>query len=68
MKLKTVTLFAAIMQLVTLCCGIFNYIHFLPKMQWAENWEWIVTQPIYLVSHVAMVIFLFVLFARQKSN
>jgi TRAP-type C4-dicarboxylate transport system permease small subunit len=68
MKLKTVTLITAIMQLVTLCCGIFSYVRFLPKMKWEDNAEWIAMQPIYLVSQVTMVLFLFVLFARQNSK
>lgn len=64
MKLKTVTLFVATMQLLALCCSIFSYVRFLPKM----DAEWIVMQAIYLVSEIALVIFFFVLFARQKSE
>jgi hypothetical protein len=68
MKLKTITLIAAIMQLLTLCCGIFNYIRLVQKLTWADNAEWFVMQPLYLLASVSMVLFLFVLFARQKSN
>jgi len=68
MKLKTVTLIAAIMQLLTLCCSIFSYVRLAQKLKWADNTEWFVMQPIYIVAHITMIVFLFVLFARQKSN
>jgi hypothetical protein len=68
MKLKTITLLAAIMQLLTLCCSIFSVVKYVQKLKWADNADWFVTQPIYLLAHIMLVIFLFVLFARQKSN
>ena len=68
MKLKTVTLLAAITQLLAAICGIFSYVRLAQKLKWAGNGEWFVTEPIYLVGQIMMVVFLFVLFARQKSN
>jgi amino acid transporter len=68
MKLKTITLLAAIMQLVTLCCGVFSFVRYMQKLKWADNPDWFVTQPLYLIAHVTMVVFLFVLFARQKAS
>ena len=68
MKLKTVTLLAAITQLLTVFCGIFNYARMVQKLKWANNAEWFVMQPIYVVADIMLVVFLFVLFARQKSS
>ena len=68
MKLKTITLIAAIAQLLALVCGIFNFAHLIQKLTWADNAQLLVMQPIYLAAQIALVVFLFVLFARQQPN
>jgi uncharacterized membrane protein YgdD (TMEM256/DUF423 family) len=68
MSLKTVTLLAAVTQLLSVCCGIYTFIHMAQGLKWEYNAEWFVTQPIYLVAHIMLVVFLFTLFARQQSD
>jgi ribose/xylose/arabinose/galactoside ABC-type transport system permease subunit len=68
MNLKTVTLVAGITQLLAMGGGIFNYIQFAPKLKWADNGAWFVTEPLFVVAQIMMAVFLFVLFARQKSK
>jgi hypothetical protein len=53
---------------MTSLCLIVNYIRFVPRMKWAENPEFIVTQPFFGLSHIMLAIFLFVLSARQKKD
>lgn len=66
MQLRTITLCVAIMQVVTLFCGVISFFRYIQKVSWADNAEWFVMQPLYLISHFTMVVFFFVLFARQK--
>ena len=68
MRLKTVTLLAAITQLLTVLCSIFSYVRFFQKIRWADNAEWFLMQPIYLLGHIMLTVFLFTLVAKQKSN
>jgi hypothetical protein len=68
MTLKVITLIAALTQLLTVFCSVFSTARYAAKLKWADNAEWFVMQPIYLLAHVVLVIFLFVLFARQKST
>ena len=68
MRLKTVTLLAAITQLLTVLCSIFSYVRFFQKIRWADNAEWFLMQPIYLLGHIMLAVFLFTLVAKQKSN
>jgi hypothetical protein len=69
MSLKVATLLAAITQLLTVFCGIFTYARMLQHhTDWKYNAEFLVTDPIYLIADIMLVVFLFTLFARQKSN
>jgi hypothetical protein len=68
MKLKIITLIAAVMQLLALCCSIYSDVHLAQKLNWADNAQWFVTAPIYFAAQIMMVVFLFVLSAQQKSN
>jgi hypothetical protein len=68
MKLRTVTLVAGIAQLVTLLCGVLNYIWMLTNVSWEHNVLWHLTQPVYLLAHATLVVFLFSLVARQSKE
>ena len=68
MNLRSITLLAAITQLLALVFGIFSFVRFALKLRWTDNWEFYVGQPFYLLSHVMLTVFLFVLVARQKNR
>jgi hypothetical protein len=68
MKFKTLTLLAAITQLLTMFCQIFGFAHSLQTVKWADNKEFLVTEPIYVVAQILFVVFMFMLYARQKSS
>jgi hypothetical protein len=73
MKLRTVTLFAAIALLLANICMIASDIRTLIQlatghMEWKENWLFIVSMPFYLLSWIAINVFLFTLAAKQKQK
>jgi hypothetical protein len=73
MNLKTVTLFAAITQLLAVLCGlavcIRNVIELVAgHMEWKYNWMYLLTEPFYLLAGAALTVFLFTLFAKQGKN
>jgi hypothetical protein len=68
MKLRTVTLLAAITQLLVLICSIYNYVHMVFRLKWADNAEYFLLQPVYCIAQFMLTVFFFVLFARQKSQ
>jgi hypothetical protein len=73
MKLKTVTLFAAITQLLAVLCGLTNCIRSVVElvnghMQWKYNWIYLLSEPFYLLAGAALTVFLFTLFAKQGKN
>ena len=68
MKLKTVTLLAAITQILSVFCGMYNSAHLVKKLNWADNSDWFVTTPIHLLGGIMLTVFLFTLAARQKAN
>ena len=68
MKLRTVTLLAAITQLLALLCGIYNYIKLISRLDWEVNTEYFLIQPVFIIAQIMLAVFLFVLFARQKPQ
>lgn len=68
MNLRAVTLIAAITQLAALLCGVYSYVHYAQKLKWADNADFFIMQPVYIVANIMLVVFLFFLFARQKPN
>jgi hypothetical protein len=73
MKLKNVTLFAAVTQLLTMLCLIASDIHGLMQlssghMSLEDNWMYFLSMPIYFLSNIALNVFLFTLAAKQKNN
>lgn len=72
MKLKTVTMIAAIALLLANICQIASAIHMCMEvanghMTWEHNWLIIVSMPFYLFSWIAINVFLFTLAAKQKN-
>jgi uncharacterized membrane protein YgdD (TMEM256/DUF423 family) len=68
MKLKTITLLAAITQLLSVLCGIYISAPLVKKLNWADNADWFVTTPIHLLGGIMLAVFLFALAARQNAN
>ncbi len=73
MKLKTITLIAAIAQLLALLCQSLQWVQMLVRLiggngSWHYEWPYVLSMPIYLFSGIMLVIFLFTLSARQKNN
>jgi hypothetical protein len=68
MRLKSITLVAAIAHLLTVFAGIFSYIRLLQRMGWSGSAEFFVMQPIYIIANITLTVFLFVLVSRQKGN
>jgi hypothetical protein len=68
-RLKTVTLIAAIAQSLDLAvqlAGIFRMI-FVEKLEWSMNRFLLIEEPIWILAQITLVIFLFTLYARQKQ-
>jgi hypothetical protein len=68
-RLKTVTLIAAIAQSLALAAqlvGIFRMI-FVEKLEWSMNRYLFIEEPIWVLAQITLVIFLFTLYARQKQ-
>jgi hypothetical protein len=68
-RLKTVTLIAAIAQslaLVAQAISISQMI-FVEKLAWSRNWYVLIEEPVWFLAQLTLVIFLFTLFARQKQ-
>ena len=73
MRLKTLTLVAAISQLLALLCSIASCIRSLMElidgqMEWKHNWLYILTMPVYLFAGIMLTLFLFTLALKQKNN
>ena len=70
MKLKSVTLLAAITQLLSLLFGVINYVKFLMHVgRWdVERLFDIIGWSIHIVAALMLAVFLFTLVSRQKTN
>ena len=69
MRLKTVTLIAAIAQSLALAVqlvDIFRMI-FVEKLEWSMNRYLFIEEPIWVLAQITLVIFFFALYARQKQ-
>jgi hypothetical protein len=49
-------------------CAVFADIRLLQRLSWAENPDWFSMQPIYMLAQIMLIVFLFFLFAGQKSS
>ena len=67
MDLRTATLLAGIAQSIAVLCYAFNYVHLLGRLSWSVNAEILVMQPVYLLSHIMLAVFLFAFYVRQKT-
>ncbi|HTP89871.1 MAG TPA: hypothetical protein VMJ34_23155 [Bryobacteraceae bacterium] len=68
MSLKAVTLIAAITQLLASIAAVWWFVKDVIDIQARNNVQFLITQPIFLISNFALVAFLFVLFSRQKGK
>ncbi len=70
MKLKTVTLIAAIAQAASVACSIYSFGAFAMRNKYWEARQFIDmgTWIVHLFAGIALIIFLFTLFSRQKTN
>jgi len=68
MKLKTITLITAIVQLIAGFCGLFETVPLFFTLSWSVNKAFFVFKPIYLAAHIMIAVFLFTLAFRQKNN
>jgi hypothetical protein len=68
-RLKTVTLIAAIAQSLALIVQIYEFLQmiFVEKLRWPSNRSLLIEQPIWIFAQVTLVIFFFALYARQKQ-
>jgi len=69
MKLKTITLIAAIFGALSALCSIYHFIRFMIQqvdiqLSFVDTF---ITWPISILSQCSLVVFLFVLFNRQQS-
>jgi len=73
MKLKTITLLAAIGQLLAVLCSMASCLRSLlelagGQMEWKHNWLYLLTMPVYLFAGIMLTIFLFTLAVKQRNN
>jgi hypothetical protein len=73
MKLKTITMLAAIGQLLALFCLIAQMIRSLVQLanggsKWEYEWMYILSMPVFLFSGIMLTVFLFTLAVKQKDN
>jgi hypothetical protein len=72
-KLKTITLLAAIAQLLAVLCSLASCPRSLMElvggqMEWKHSWLYLSTMPVYLFAGIMFTIFLFTLAVKQKNN
>ena len=69
MRLKTVTLIAAIAQSLALVVQVYEFLQmiFVERMRWPSNRSLFIEQPIWIFAQITLVIFFFALYARQKQ-
>ena len=68
MRLKTVTLVAAIAQSLAVLVQIYEFFQmiFVEKMRLSSNYSLFIEQPIWIFAQITLAIFFFTLYARQK--
>ena len=69
MRLKTVTLIAAIAQSLALVVQVYQFFQMIlvDKLRWSSNHDLFIEQPIWILAQITLVIFFFTLYARQKQ-
>ncbi len=68
-RLKTVTLIAAIAQSLALVVQVISISRmiFVEKVEWSRDSYLFVEEPVWFLAQLTLVIFFFTLFARQKQ-
>ena len=68
MNLRTATLFAAIAQTIALAINIVNFAYENSTMRFSLNWRFVIVDVAYWLVDLALIVFFFTLYARQKSS
>ena len=68
MNLRTATLLVAITQCLDALGSTFNLVHNLMELTWRRGWQYLIMSPVYILADIALAIFFFVLYSRQKST
>jgi hypothetical protein len=68
-RLKTVTLIAAIAQSLALAVQVYEFFQMIlvEKLRWSSNRSLLIEQPIWIFAQITLVMFFFALYARQKQ-
>ncbi len=53
---------------IAVLCGIYGFARHVQKLKWADNADWFVTAPIFLLGGIMLTIFIFTLAARQNKK
>ncbi|MFO1523645.1 MAG: hypothetical protein U1G05_16760 [Kiritimatiellia bacterium] len=61
MNLRKAAAYACALQFVQLLAGLYNYLRLLNKLDWEDNSEFLIIQPIWLLANAATVLFFFIL-------
>lgn len=69
MRLKTVTLVAAVAQSLALVVQVYEFIQMIlvERLRWSSNRSLIIEQPVWIFAQTMLVVFFFTLYARQKQ-
>jgi len=67
-SLKTVTLLAAIAQTLSGTASFVQLVLNLQERWFRSNWRYLLSSPIYILVDIAMAVFLFTLYSRQKEE
>jgi len=68
MNLRKITFFAGVTQLLALVGSTINYVLLLGKLHWDGNAQYLIMQPIWLLSQAILTLFFFILFAELKKD
>lgn len=68
MNLRSVTLLAAIGQILGTLFLAATFVSNFAKLRWTDNPIYMLGEPFYIFSHAAVAAFLFTLFAKQKKG
>ena len=68
MKLKSVTIAAAIAQVAATLVMIASYVYELQSLKWSDNWRYLASAPVWIIAHATFALFLITLATRQKGQ
>ena len=68
MTLRKITLLAGVTQLLALIGSTISYVSVFGQLHWETNKSYFIMQPIWLLSHVMLTLFFFILVAELKKD